>query len=59
MTEKISLINVLCTLQKFQKAQETSNDKGSEFIHESVELLYYYFQNIDIRRAESYIIDSK
>ena len=27
-------------LQRFQQAQETSNDKGSEFIPESVELLY-------------------
>ena len=47
MTEKISL--------KKHQAQETSNDKGSEFIHESAKLLYYYFHNIDIRRAESYI----
>ena len=31
-------------LQRYQQAQETSNDKGSEFIPESVELLYYYFQ---------------
>ena len=30
-------------LQRFQQAQETSNDKRSEFIPESVELLYYYF----------------
>ena len=43
-------------LQRFQHAQETSNDKGSEFIPESVELLYYHFQKIDIRRAESYIM---
>ena len=44
-------------LQRFQQAQETSNDKGSEFILESVELLlHYYFQKINIRRAESYII---
>ena len=43
-------------LQRFQQAQETSNDKGSKFIPESVELLYYYFQKIDIRRAESYIM---
>ena len=43
-------------LQRFQQAQETSNDKGSEFIPESVELLYYNFQKIDIRRAESYIM---
>ena len=27
-------------------------------IPDSVELLYYFFQRIDIRRAESYIISS-
>ena len=43
-------------LQRFQQAQETSNDKGSEFIPESVELLQYYFQKTNIRRAESYKI---
>ena len=43
-------------LQRFQQAQETSNDKGSEFIPESVELLHYYFQKINIRIAESYIM---
>ena len=43
-------------LQRFQRAQETSNDRGSEFIPDSVELLYYHFQRIYIRRAESYII---
>ena len=42
------------TLQRFQKAIKTSTT-GSEFTHESVALLYYYFQKIDIRRAESYI----
>ena len=31
-------------LQRFQQVEETSNDKGSEFIPESVELLYHYFQ---------------
>ena len=32
-------------LQRFQEqAQETSNDKGSEFIPDSVELLYYIFK---------------
>ena len=48
------LFNTL--LQRFQHAQETSNDRGSEFIPESVELLYYHFQRTDIRRAESYIM---
>ena len=49
-----TLFNTL--LQRFQHAQETSNDKGSEFIPESFELLYYHFHKIDIRRADSYII---
>ena len=48
------LFNTL--LQRFQNAQETSNEKESEFIPDRVELLYYHFQRIDIRRAESYII---
>ena len=43
-------------LQRFQSAQETSNKRGSEFIPDSVELLYYHFQRIDIIRAESYIM---
>ena len=37
-----TLFNIL--LQRFRHAEETSNDKGSEFIPESVELLYYHFQ---------------
>ena len=43
-------------LQRFQNAQETSNERGSEFIPDSVELLYYHFQRIYIRRDESCII---
>ena len=43
-------------LQIFQRAQETSNERGSEFIPDSVELLYYDFHEIEIRRAESYIM---
>ena len=49
----MSLINTLS--HRFQRAQETSNERGSEFIPDSVELLYYHFQRIDIRRAESCI----
>ena len=42
--------------QRFQQAIETSiKEGGSEFTNESVALLYYNFQKIDIRRAESYI----
>ena len=43
------------TLERFQQTIETSNDKGSKFIPESVALLYNHFQKIDIRWAESYI----
>ena len=48
------LFNTL--LQRFQQAQETSNERGSEFIPDSVELLYYHFQRTYIRRVESYIM---
>ena len=53
---KDSLFDTL--LQRFQKEIETSNNNGSRFTHESVALLYYYFQKIDIRRGESYILSS-
>ena len=49
-----TLFNTL--LQIFSRAQKTSNERGSQFIPDSVELLYYAFQRIDIRRAESYIM---
>ena len=34
---------------------ETSNERENGFTQDSVELLYYHFQSIDIRRGESYI----
>ena len=43
-------------LGRIQQAIETSNERGSGFTHESVALLYYYFQKIDIKRGESYIM---
>ena len=49
--------NVINTLLKnFQRIQETSNERGSKFIPDSVELLEYELHKIDIIRAESYII---
>ena len=42
-------------LNRVQQAIETSNERRSGFTYESVALLHYYFQRIDIRRAESYI----
>ena len=52
----MSLINFLILFKRFQNAQETSNERGNEFIPDSVELLYSHFERIDIRRAESHII---
>ena len=55
-TENIidTLFNTI--LNKIQEAMETSNERGSRFTHDSVGLLYYNFQKIDIIRAESYIV---
>ena len=46
-----TLFNTL--LQNFERAQETSNERGREFIPNRVE---YDFHATDSRRAESYII---
>ena len=54
MGSDTKLFNTL--LQRFQNAQETSNERGSKFIPDSVELLEYELHKIDIIRAESYII---
>ena len=43
-------------LGRTQQPIETSNERGSGFTHESVALLYHYFQKIDIRRGESYLM---
>ena len=58
MTQVDILFNT--TLQRFQESIETSiKEGGSEFLNESVALLYYNFQEIDVRRAESYIKSPK
>ena len=43
-------------LQNFQRIQEISNERGSEFIPDSVEVLGYEFHKMDIIRAEPYIV---
>ena len=48
-----TLFNTL--LQNFQRIQETSNERGSEFIPDSVELLEYELHKTNIVRSESYI----
>ena len=56
-SDRDEVINILfdTMLQRFQEARETSFERGSEFIFENVDLLYYYFHKIDMRRGESYI----
>ena len=49
-----TLFNTL--LQNLQCIQETSNERGSEFIPDSVKLLEYELHKIDIIRAESYLV---
>ena len=49
-----TLFNAL--LQNFERIQETSNERGSEFILDIVEILEYELHKIGIIRAESYII---
>ena len=43
-------------LNRIQQVMETTNERGSGFTHDSVGLLYYYFQRIDIRRRGSHIV---
>ena len=56
-TDTGEVIDVLfdTILQKFQQAVETSFNKGSKFIFENIDLLFYCFHRIDMRRGESYI----
>ena len=49
-----NVVNTL--LQNFQRKQETSNERGREFIPDRIELLEYELHKIDIIRAESYIV---
>ena len=49
-----TLFNTL--LQNFLLIQETSNERGSEFIPDSVQLLEYELHKIDIIRAKSHIV---
>ena len=49
-----TLFNTL--LQNFQRIQKLPNERGSEIIPDTVEILKYEFHKIDIIRAESYII---
>ena len=36
-------------LERYQKAREESNNRGREFIHENVDLLYYYLHKINLK----------
>ena len=57
-SDKKNIIDTLFNtiLNGIQEAMETSYERGSGFTHDSVGLLYYYLQKIDIIRAESYVL---
>ena len=42
-------------LERYQKAKEESRKRGSEFIHENVDLLYYNLHKTSLRRSKLYI----
>ena len=42
-------------LQRYQKAKEESRKRGSEFIHENVDLLHYILHKTSLKRGKSYI----
>ena len=42
-------------LQRFQEARETSFERGSEVIFDNVDLLYFCFHRIDMKRSRSYM----
>ena len=52
--EKDDIIDELfeSLLQRYQKAKEESNKKGSEFVFESVDLMYYHLHKISLRRGK-------
>ena len=54
--ESDEIIEELCEslLQKYQEGLEESM-RGSEFIRDSVDLLYYYLQKIGLKKSGSYI----
>ena len=54
-TENVIDIRFNTLLQNFQRIQETSNERGSEFIPDSVDVLEYELDKINIIKAESYI----
>ena len=42
-------------LERYQKAKEESRKRGSKFIHENVDLLYYNLHKTSLRRSKLYI----
>ena len=57
----VAILNIIDTLfntllQNFQLIQETSNENGRKFFPDSIELLEYELNKINIIRVESYIV---
>ena len=54
-SETDGIVDELFELQRLQEARETSNNRGSEFIHENVGLSHYIFQKISLKRGGSHV----
>ena len=58
-SETDGIVDEFFELQRLQEARETSNNRGSEFIHENVDLLFYYLHKTSLTRGGSYIKSPK
>ena len=43
------------SVKSFQDLKENPNERGSEFIHENVDLLYYVIYKTSLKKGISYI----
>ena len=60
-SETNDIIKELCDslLQNYQKRINEESMRGSEFVRDSVDLLYYHLHRISLKRGESYVDSRK
>ena len=60
-SETNDIIKELCDslLQNYQKRINEESMRGSEFVRDSVDLLYYHLHRISLKRGESYVDSPK
>ena len=61
VSETNDIIKELCDslLQNYQKRINEESMRGSEFVRDSVDLLYYHLHRINLKRGESYVDSRK